>query len=63
MPSLIKEGTKGTEAYMKKMNEALASMMCYTGCQTIGDLDPLILWLPENRGFSGNQRVSGHIAF
>lgn len=51
MPSLVKEGTEGAEAYIKKMNEALASMMCYTGCRTINDMDPSILWLPEKHGF------------
>lgn len=63
MPSLMKEGTEGAESYIKKMNEVLASMMCCTGCRTIGDLDPSVLWLPEKHGFSDNQQESCRIAF
>lgn len=47
LPSLMKEGTDGAESYIRKMNETLASIMCYTGCRTIHDMDSSILWLPE----------------
>lgn len=44
-------------------NDAPASMMCCTGCRTIGDLDPSVLWLPEKHGFSDNQQESCRTAF
>lgn len=45
LPDLKKSGTEGVEHYIKKMNQELATIMGYTGCATIHDFDPSVLWI------------------
>ena len=43
LPSLLKNGNKGVEEYVRKLNEELAYIMGFTGCCSVKDMDPTVL--------------------
>ncbi len=45
MAPLTKEGADGVVSYVKKMNDELAMLMAFTGCHTLSELDPGVLWI------------------
>ena len=46
---LIKEGQKGVEAQIKKMNAELKMLMNYTGCAKTSEMNPDVLWIGGKR--------------
>ena len=45
MEPLKKDGQAGVEAYVRGMNDQLAMLMAHTGCRTLADLEPSLLWI------------------
>ena len=45
MQPLVKDGAAGVEAYVRGMNDELSMIMAFTGCHSLADLDPSVLWL------------------
>ncbi len=44
LPGLLKEGTDGVIAKVKKMNEELSEMMGYTGIRDLDEMDPSVIY-------------------
>lgn len=44
MPSLLADGTDGVVRCVTAMNQELKTLMGYTGCATLSDLKPDVLW-------------------
>ena len=45
MEPLRKDGQAGVENYIRGMNDQLSMLIAYTGCKTLSDLEPSILWI------------------
>lgn len=45
MEPLRTDGQAGVEAFVRGMNDQLAMLMAYTGCRTLADLEPSLLWI------------------
>lgn len=41
---LVRDGASGVEAYIRHVNEELAMLMAFTGCATLADPEPSVLW-------------------
>ncbi len=45
MQPLVKDGAAGVEACVRSMNDELSMLMAFTGCRTLADLEPSMLWI------------------
>ena len=45
MEPLVKGGAQGVADYIKGMNDELSFIMAFTGCKTLKDMDPSVLWI------------------
>lgn len=44
LPPLTDKGAAGVEAYIRHVNEELSMLMAFTGCASLSDLEPSVLW-------------------
>ena len=44
MQPLVENGSAGVEAYIQGMNRELRMIMGFTGCRSLGDIEPSVLW-------------------
>lgn len=44
MQPLVRDGAAGVEACVKRMNDELAMLMAFTGCASLTEMDPSVLW-------------------